>query len=263
MNRRAIVAALLAAALPACATKTRAPAAGPGSDFLRPYVGQHRVLRYQGDKQKVEVRKKDAAQLPGACDVAVEVKSAVLEKGAPRLVLETIGSPNTERARARCTAYPATITLTLTGYERDAAGTIVGRLDQVLPTPDQYLRAYGVTFEIPAGKEPAAAASTPQHAESTDEERRLERRVTAWPKRLFWVDATLRDPRVRHEGEVEFEAVVGADGRLYRPRFRAGLDPHHLTAIRRVLPMWRFEPARAGKDPLPAYHDSRLVLRIR
>jgi hypothetical protein len=263
MNRKAIVAALLAAALPACATKSKAPAAGPGSDFLRPYVGQLRVLRYQGDKARVEVRKKDAAQLPGACDVAVEVKSAALEKGAPRLVLETVGSPNTERARPRCTAYPSTITLTLTGYERDAAGTVAGRLEQILPTPDQYLRAYGVTFDIPAGAEPAVAASTPHHAESTDEERRLERRVTAWPKRLFWVDATMRDPRVRHEGEVEFEAVVGADGRVYRPKFASGLDANHLAAIRRVLPMWRFEPARAGKDAVPAYANTRMVFRIR
>ncbi len=262
MNRKAIVAALLAAALPACATKPK-PAAGPGSDFLRPYVGQQRVLRYQGDKQKVEVRKKDAAQLPGACDVAVEVKSAVLEKGAPRLVLEAIGSPNTERARPRCTESPATITLTLTGYESDAAGTIAGRLDQILHTPDQYLRAYGVAFDLPAGSEPAVAASTPHHAESTDEERRLERRVTSWPKRLFWVDATMRDPKVRHEAEVEFEAVVGADGRLYRPKFVSGLSANHVAAIRRALLMWRFEPARAGKDPIPAYTNTRLVFRIR
>jgi hypothetical protein len=29
-----------------------------------------------------------------------------------------------------------------------------------------------------------------------------------------------------------------------------------------VLPMWRLEPARAGKDALPAYFSSRLVFRI-
>ena len=63
MNRKAIVAALLAAALPACATKTKPPAAGPGSDFLRPYVGQQRVLRYQGDKQ----RSRSARRTPPSC----------------------------------------------------------------------------------------------------------------------------------------------------------------------------------------------------
>lgn len=90
------------------------------------------------------------------------------------------------------------------------------------------------------------------------------RRVTTWPRKLFWVDPAYRDPghRVRHEGEVEFEAVVGADGRLYRPQIRGGLDKVHIAAIERVLPMWRFEPARAGKDPLPAHVESRLVFRI-
>lgn len=266
MTRQAawrLLAAALAVALPACATKTKAPAAGPGTDFLRPYVGQQRILRFQADRQRVTVRKKDRAQLPGACDAAVEVRSAVLDKGAPRLVLETIGTPATERARPRCRAVPGTITLVLTGYERDPAGTVAGRIDQILPTPEGYLGAYGVAFDHPVGTAPAVAAATPHHANSTDEERRLERRVTAWPRKLFWVDPTLRDPRVRHEGEVEIEAVVGADGRLYRPEVRGGLDAHHVAAIKRVLPMWRFEPARAGKDAVAAWQDARLIFRIR
>jgi hypothetical protein len=262
MRERAIVAAVLAALLPACATTPKGPAAGPGADFLRPYVGQQRILRFQGDRQRVAVRKSDPAQLPGTCDVAVEVKSAVLAKGAPQLTLETIGTPTTERGRPRCKAIPGVITLSLSGYERDAAGTVVGRLDQVLPTPEQYLRAYGVTFDLPAGSEPAVAASSVEHTGPTNDELRLQRRVTVWPKRLFWVEPTMRDPRVRHEGEIEFEAVVGADGRIYRPALKGGLDPHHIAAIRRVLPMWRFEPARAGQEALPAYHTVKTVFRI-
>jgi hypothetical protein len=262
MNRKAIVAVALAAVLPACATKPKGPAAGPGSDFLKPYVGQQRVLRYQGDRDRVAVKKSDPAQLSGACDVAVEVKSAVLDKGAPRLSLETIGMPMTERARPRCKSFPGLITLTLAGYERDAAGTVVGRLDQILPTPEQYLRAYGVTFDRPAGSEPAVAASSPDHTGPTNDELRLQRRVTVWPRKVFWVEPAMRDPRVRHEGEIEFEAVVGADGRLYRPALRGGLDPQHMAAIRRVLPMWRFEPARAGQEALPAYHTVKSVFRI-
>jgi hypothetical protein len=262
MRGKAIVAAALAAALPACATKSTAPAAAPGADALRPYVGQQRILRFQGDRERVAVKKSDPAQLAGACDVAVEVKSAAFSKGAPQLVLETIGTPGTERGRPRCKAVPGLVTLTLSGYERDPAGAVLGRLDQLLPTPEQYLRAYGVAFDLPAGTEPAVAASSAEHTGPTDAELRLQRRVTAWPTRLLWVEPTLRDPRVRHEGEVELEAVVGADGRIYRPVLKGGLEPHHVAAIRRVLPMWRFEPARAGKEALPAYHTVRTVFRI-
>ena len=253
----------LAVLLPGCAKKSPGPAAGPSGDYLRSYAGQQRVLRFQGDRDRLVVRKKDPAQLRGTCDVAVEVKSAVLDKGAPRLLLEPIGSPATDKGRPRCGTVPATITLSLTGYERDASGVVVGRLDQILPTPEGYLRAYGITVDAAAPGEPAVAASNPQHVNSTDDERRLERRVTTWPKRLFWVDPTLRDPRVRHEGEVEFEAVVGADGRIYRPQIKGGLEAHHIAAIKRALRSWRFEPARAGREPIPAYHTGRMVFTIR
>ena len=265
MDRHAalrIVGVAVAMTLPACAAKSKGPAAGPGADFLRAYAGQQRILRYQGDRPKVEVRKKDPAQPSGTCDVAVEVRSAVLEKGAPRLVLEPIGIPATEKARPRCRAVPGLITLTMTGYERDPAGQITSRLDQLLTTPEGYLRAYGTTFDLAPGTEPAVAASTPHHENSTDEERRLERRVTSWPHRILWVDPALRDPQVRYEGEVEFEAVVGADGRVYRPQVHGGLDKRHVDAIKRAFPLWRFEPARAGKDPVPAYQTDRLVFRI-
>jgi hypothetical protein len=247
----------------ACGPKqVKGPATGPGTDFIRSYVGQKRVLRFQADRDRVEVKKKDRPQLPGTCDAAVEVRSAVLEKGSPRLVLETVGIPGMERARPRCKAVPATITLSMTGFERDAPAQITGRLDQVLPAPEGYVRAYGVAFDPAPAGEPAVAASSETNA--PDEERRLGRRVTTWPRKLFWVDPTYRDPghRVRHEGEVEFEAVVGADGRVYRPRVLTGLDKAHVAAIERVLPMWRFEPARAGKDPVPARLSSRLVFRI-
>lgn len=246
-----------------CAPKRpKAPPAGPRGDFLSGYVGQQRVLRFQGDRDRIVVKKKDPAQLSGACDAAVQVRSAALDKGTPRLVLETLGAPNAEKARPRCKSYPATITLSLSGYDSDPPAQVAGRLDQILPTPEGYLRAYGVPFDFAATGEPSVAASRQTNA--PDEERRMGRRVTTWPRKLFWVDPAYRDPghRVRHEGEVEFEAVVGADGRLYRPRIRGGLDKAHIAAIERVLPMWRLEPARAGKDPLPAHFASRLVFRI-
>jgi hypothetical protein len=253
----------LAFALPACATKSKVPAAGPATDYLRGYVGQQRVLRFQGDQERVVVKMKDSPQLPGACDAAVQVRSAVLEKGGPRLVIETLGAAGAEKAHPRCRQIPATITLSLTGFGGES-GPIVGRLDQVLPTPEGYLRAYGIQFDRAAGPEPALAASSVNQTSATDQERRLERRLTAPPRKLFWVDPIYRDPRraVQYEGEVEFEGVVGADGRLYRPRVRGSLEEAHVAAIQRTLPMWRFEPARTGNDLTPAHVLSRLVFRI-
>lgn len=254
-----VAVALAAACHPA---RPKGPAAGPGTDFLRPYVGQKRILRFQADRERVVVKKKDRAQLAGACDAAVEVRSAVLDKGSPRLALETLGAPSVGKARPRCKAVPATITLSMTGFERDSPAQVTARLDQIVPTPEGYLRAYGVAFDPAPPGEPAVVASSETNA--PDEERRLGRRVTTWPRMLLEVDPAYRDPRhrVRHEGEVEFEAVVGADGRLYRPRIITGLVKEHVAAIQRVLPLWRFEPARAGKDPVAARLSSRLVFHI-
>ncbi len=252
----------LALALPACATKARPPAA-PATDYLSPFVGQQRVLRFQGDEARVAVKKSARPQLPGACDAAVQVTSAILDKAGPRLVLETIGTAAAEKARPRCRRIPPNITLTMSGFGGDS-GAVVARLDQVLPTPEGYLRAYGVPFDRPAGTEPVLAASSVDQMQASDAERRLEGRLTARPQRLFRVDPIYRDPRgaVKYEGEVEIEGVVGADGRLYRTRVRGSLDKAHVAAIQRVLPMWRFEPARTGKDLTPAHVLSTLAFRI-
>jgi hypothetical protein len=253
----------LALTIPGCATKAKGPGSALDPDFLRSYVGQARVLRFQGDQERVVLRSQDKPQLPGACDAAVQVRSVSPEKGGPRLVLETLGAASAEKAQPRCGEIPATITLSLTGFRGDSGPA--RRLDQVLPTPEDYLRAYGVQFDRAKGSEPALAASRPGQANTTTEERRLEAKLTALPRRLFWVDPIHRDPRhaVRHEGEVEIEGVVGVDGRLYRPRLQGSLDPAHEAAILRVLPLWRFEPARIGDEPTAAHVVSRLVFRIR
>ena len=176
--------------------------------------------------------------------------------------LETLGTPNVEKAPARCKALPETIALSLTGYEADPPPQVTGRLDQILPTPEGYLRAYGITFDGAATGEPSLAANSATNA--PDEERRMGRRVTTWPRRLLWIDPVYHDPRhvVHHEAEVEFEGVVGGDGRVYRPKVVGSFDKEHVAAMERVLPMWRFEPARAGADPMPAHFASRLVFRI-
>lgn len=250
----------LAFVLPACATKAKAPVGG--TDYLRAYVGQQRVLRFQGDHETVAVKQKDRPQMAGACDTAVEVRSAVADKGGARLSLETIGAASAEKAHPRCGRIPPMVTLSLSGFGDSRA--VTGRIDQVLPTPEGYLRAYGITFDRAAAAEPALAASSVDQRTATDEERRLEGRLTAPPRRLFWVEPIYRDTRraVQYQGEVEVDGVIGADGRLYRPQVRGSLEKAHVAAIKRVMPMWRFEPARTGVNLTPAHVLSRVVFRI-
>ena len=115
----------------------------------------------------------------------------------------------------------------------------------------------------------AAASGIPTRVASREvfasaQERTRGRRVTSWPKVLLSVEPWYRDPsgRVQHEGEVELEAIVGTDGRLHRPSLRTSLSTRHERAVLRVLPHWRFEPARRTDEPVGVRILLRPVLHI-
>ena len=77
---------------------------GPPTDYLRGYVGQQRVLRFQGDQERVVVKKKDRPQLPGACDAAVQVRSAGCD-GAKDLLFACEGSWRSRRPSSAVSRY--------------------------------------------------------------------------------------------------------------------------------------------------------------
>ena len=153
--------------------------------------------------------------------------------------------------------------LTVSGFSANpSAAELVPRIDVFLQSPETYLASQGVRFDLAAGDAPAEAASRETFA--TNDEARLARSVTAWPVALVSVDPWYRDParRTRQQSEIDLEAVVGGDGRLYRPRLRTGLAEAHARAVLRSLPLWRFAPARRGDAPLAARVSLRPVLHI-
>jgi hypothetical protein len=255
---------LLALLAPACKTAgPEAPPAAPAPlpDLLRPYEGARRVLAQKGDERAITL--KAGAALVGTCDVAVRVRSVAFETGTARFALETQGLPRVGERRVTCKRLEPEIQLVLTGLPSGPVtpeGT--ARVDEVLLTPEAYLRAKGSAFDLPPGDPPAEVAS--QLSDATDSERRLARGVLAWPRRLLSVDSTVRDPsrRLRYERLVAFEAVVGTDGRLHRPQIKTSLDAAHEAAIESVLSFWRFEPARRGDAPVGARVPLEVVLRV-
>jgi hypothetical protein len=262
--RGALALGLLGAAAAGCRTaKPQAPSAAPapGTDVVRAYVGEARILIHRGDEQSVAVRKGEA--LPGDCDVAVVVRSAALDKGAARFSLEMLGRPNAGRAPKCGGATPSGIALGVSGFAADeSAESLKAALDAVLQTPEAYLKSKGTAFDLAPGPDEKEVAN-PDPTASADE-RSLARKVTVWPKKLLSVDALYHDPtgRIRQESEMEFDAVVGTDGRLHHPHLKAGLGESHETVALRALGLWRFEPARMGDKPVAARLAARLVLRI-
>ena len=228
---------LVLLALLAAACKAGGPKAPPGAplpaNLLRPYEGELRILRHKGDEKSVKVKAQE--RLGGGCDVAVRIGSAAFEKRTARFSLETIGLPNVNGQEPTCKRLQPRIQLAITGFPAGpAASDVLAQVDERLQTPETYLRAKGSKFGLPPGKEPVVVASELFDAKS--EERALARAITAWPKLVLSVNPVNRAPSkgVRQQGFVEFEALVGTDGRLYRPLLKASVGDAN-EAIARLV----------------------------
>jgi hypothetical protein len=264
MKRPLVGLLLLAVLVPAC--KTAGPKAPPGPptplpDLLRPYEGALRVLPQQGDARTLTLAA--GQRLTGTCDVAVRVRSVSFGNGEARFALEMMGLPKVGERRATCKRMQPAIQLVLTGFPSGpVTSEATARFDEVLLTPEAYLQTKGTAFDRPAGQAPTEVAS--QLADTSDDERKATRGVVAWPRLLLSVDAARPAPkgRMHYERLVDFEAVVGTDGRLYRPLVKSSLDPAVERLVVDALPFWRFEPARRAAGPVAARVAERLVLRV-
>ena len=263
MNRSRYPFLLIALLLPACQSAPKAPPAttAPLPELLRPYSGALRILRQKGDEKAVTLK---AGEKPtGSCDLAVRVRSVAFDGGTARFSLETVGMPRVGDQRPRCKKLQPGLQLTLTGFaDSSVTSEVTERIDEVLQTPEAYLKAKGTPFDRPAGELPKEVAS--QLPDGSDSERRLARSVTAWPRPLLTVDAMYRDPSKGsgHERLVGFEAIVGTDGRLYKPQVKSAIDGSHEAALQSALQLWRFEPARRSEGPLGARVEQEGVLRV-
>jgi hypothetical protein len=135
-------------------------------------------------------------------------------------------------------------------------------VDRLLQTPEAYLESQGVAFDLSPGDAPTEVASREVHAPA--DEKTLGRQIETWPEVLLSVDPWYHhgSDRIRQEGEVKVEAIVGTDGRIHTPQVKTGMGDPHQRAVLRVLPLWRFEPARGADGPVGARILLSPILRI-
>jgi hypothetical protein len=231
----------------------------PGTDPLRHYVGEVRFLRGKADERSLTI--KPQQRLAGDCDMAMRVRDARFVGEGARFSLETVGRPRVGGREPRCRDIQTGMQLVLAGLSA-AAPDVGARVDAVLLTPEGYLRSHGIAFDRAPAEPPREVASP--DASGPPAESLLGRKVTVWPKVLLAVSPYFHDlsGRVRQESEVEFDAVVGADGRLYQPRLKTSLNPAHQEHVLSALSRWRYEPARTADGPVAARLSSRLAFRI-
>lgn len=256
-----VLVAVLAAACRSAGPKAAPSAPPPLPDLLRSYEGAGRLLRARGDVPSLTL--KAGERLVGECDVAVRVRSVAFDKGTARFALDTLGTPKVGERAGKCKRIEPALQLVLTGLPDGAPTPLTtARIDEVLQTSEDYLRANGTTFDLAPGEAPGEVASLLPDADTG--ERRLARAVVTWPRLLLSVEPIYRDPakRVSYQGLIEVEAVVGTDGRLYRPRVRTPLGDAHESAVLRALPFWRFLPAGRADSAVAARIPLKLAFRV-
>lgn len=260
MKRPLLLLLLIAFVVPAC--RTAAPRLAPKAAAANPlgaYIGELRLVRVRDDKPRLRVDARGS--LAGTCVIAVRVGEAALDGDAARFSLATLGVPRVKGRPADCRRVPPELRLSITGLPVGAdANDLKKGVDAVLQTPEAYLAGHGVRFSLPAGAEPLEAASREPFASNAEQS--LARHIAGWPTALLSVDPWYRaaSRRLRQQSELELDAVVGADGRLYRPRVRTALAEGHQAAVLATLGLWRFEPARRGEAAFPARVALRPVL---
>jgi hypothetical protein len=173
---------------------------------------------------------------------------------------ETPSRPS--REKAPCRDFPTETALILTGLTGESSEKVTAEIGRVLLTPEAFLKTRGVTFDRSAGPDPREVADATLTARP--EEQSLARAVTAPHRRLLAVDPVQRvaKRKVRYEGQIEFVAVLGADGRLRKPRIASSLGDYEERLLA-VLPLWRYEPARRGDEPVASRITEKTVLKIR
>jgi hypothetical protein len=264
------LAVLVALAASACRTgggAAKKPVGGPEAPpFVQALLGQQRILLTGGESRAVTRKQGDSAPKPDACDMAVEIRQASFEGGTLRATLVNLGQPRVEGVaprRGKPCAVAAETGLTVGGFtEGMDAAAIEQEVGRVLQTPEGYLASSGVNADKPGEIVEGIAATGV--GTSTPPERNLARQVTAWPKRLLWVDVAVPAPKkgMRREAEVEVAGVVGVDGKLTEPRITTPLAAEHLAVVKRGLSLWRFKPARAGEKSIAARTTARMALRM-
>jgi hypothetical protein len=253
--------------------RTAAPAApaatsGGFADAGRALVGQLRLLRFDGKTKTVQIKMQDLAARSGPCDLAVEIRTATLAPGQAQLSVDVLGlaryagQPREPLGqKSACRGLPQQIPVSLSTPAGDSPSALTSEVGRVLLTPEDYLKAKSIAFDRAPGDEPKEIADATLTAPL--EEQRIARAVTRPSKLLLAVDPAYPAAHrsVRQEGQVEMRVVVGADGRLHQPKVITALGDYEARLLR-VLPMWRYDPARRGEDPVAVRLVEKAVLRL-
>jgi TonB family protein len=215
------------------------------------FVGQKLILRSYGDAQDVTVKRKDLNRPDGTCDKAVEVLQATRDQDEIIFQLEQIGNVSAGGV-SRCSRAWSKTTFTITELGDISPQAFSSELQDVFLTPEAYLAGNGHPFDL-------------QPSEETGPIARLGGGVSP-PKPVLQITPEFSEEARQNRvggSRVVLEIVIGSDGRVHSSKVVSGpgygLDEQAL----RVLPLWRFEPARQGDKPVAVQLNMEFTFNLR
>ena len=205
---------------------------------LNSFVGQRLILRSFGNEQEVSVKRSDLNRPAGACDKAVEILKATQDKNKIVFRLEQIGDIRVGGA-SRCTRGWSQTTFTITDLGNVSPQVLTSELQDVFLTPEAYLARNGHAFNFQPSEE-LGPVTKPGGG------------VTA-PNVVLNITPTFTEEARKNripDSRVALEIVVGPDGRIHSSNIVNGPGFGLNEQALRVLPLWRFQPARQGDKPV-------------
>lgn len=196
------------------------------------------ILYGLGERKEINLKKDQLAKAGGTCDIAVRVVQGFVEKGEVRMQLLSIGRPDIPgQPRRACGQTPDAYDLRVSGFAPDEPlDSVNTALEGILKTPEQYLAARGVRYDLPLDPPSEAFYAHPTYGGAG----------TIQPSLVLHVEPTYSEQarQAKVQGSLRIQMVVGADGRPYKPNvstpFGYGLDEMALEAVS----LWRFQPCR-------------------
>lgn len=213
-------------------------------EVLKTYVGQSLLLREHGSQNEtVKLKKENVGTYRGQCDDAVQVRGAQFAKGASEFKIEVIGFVVRIGASQLTCQHPSSETnkVVIEGFTgQESPSDLQAVIGQVLLTPEAYLTSYSVPL-VPSIDDPETPLVPTPEPDGYSRPRLLLMVNPTYP-------ADLRQSGIG--GAVKINVIIGRDGRLYKPTIVTGTGTSFDQFLVRVLPFWRYEPARLKDAPV-------------
>jgi TonB family protein len=233
-------------------------AAQTAEQLLQSIPGQLLILRGYGHNSEARISKDNPDNHKRGCDAAVEVRKARFNKGIIEVWLEDVGTPVfQDKSYKGCTAPGLQTKLRISGLrENDPPSALEEILNKTLQTPEAYLSAEGVAFNLPA------ESSVVPEVDLTSRDKKSPGVTPPHPLLIGTAEYSQGARREKVQGSVIVRCDIGTDGRPHNEEILSSVDKSLDQATLRAISLDRFEPAQKDGHAVAARVKIEMSFRL-